>query len=101
MERQEVTTTISGDSVVREYDSAAVGFVPVTELSPMELFNILEGAGVLRLPVAQESELVWVETLWDGEHVPAYLPYGTLLGGGGELYRAGLEIGEQGIGHCA
>ncbi|KAL3677243.1 hypothetical protein R1sor_027191 [Riccia sorocarpa] len=42
-------------------------------------------------------QLILTETLWDGTHVPAYLPYGTLLGSEGELYRAGIEVGEQGL----
>ncbi|KAL3683279.1 hypothetical protein R1sor_001301 [Riccia sorocarpa] len=43
-------------------------------------------------------QLVLTSTLWDRCRIPAYLPYGTLLGSKGQFFRAGIEVGEGGWG---
>ncbi|KAL3687010.1 hypothetical protein R1sor_013319 [Riccia sorocarpa] len=79
--------------------------IPATELRPEELFQILNEAGVLRVPIPLEQDDengpadAWVETIRNNDTVSSWPPYWTLLGeGDGRFSRARIEIGESGRG---
>ncbi|KAL3683034.1 hypothetical protein R1sor_001056 [Riccia sorocarpa] len=103
-----------GLDLLLQEELASVG-CPATELDPEELFTILDKTVILKTPVARECDVrrttsipleqdeigsvpVWTSKLWDGECAPPYVNFGVLLGGGDTLYRAGIKVGESGIG---